>query len=241
MCVGGRLELIDSYHRETEIIENHIKKNYAPGQVLQILEAGCGANWRLKLDGVKYVLTGVDLDKAALELRKRNQNDLDEIIEGDLRSVHLQENHYDIIYNSFVLEHVKGAEDVMRNFVSWLKPGGLIIILIPDPHTVYGAITRATPHWFHVLYYRSLGYKNAGKPGFFPYPVHYDTIVSRRGMRDFCSKNDIKVLVECGDGFFRPGSGAVQSLIHYFKKMVSVLSFGYLSSRHTWLLYILQK
>lgn len=42
----------------------------------------------------------------------------------------------------------------MKNFVTWVKPNGIIIIKIPDPYSVRGFVTRNTPFWFHVLYYR---------------------------------------------------------------------------------------
>ena len=237
-----RLELTSSWSHENKIIENHIREKAVAGEILQILEAGCGQKWSLNLDGIQYILTGVDLDKAALEIRKSTLKDLQETIEGDLRSVTLKENHYDVIYCSYVLEHIEGAEQVLNNFIKWLKPGGTIVLLIPDPDSVQGFITRVTPHWFHIFYYRSvLGNPNAGKDGYAPYPVHYDPVVSRKGIHQFCRRNNLTVLAEYGDGYIRPGKGGVRLLIHTLKQVISALSFGLLSYRHTNLLYILQK
>src|SRR5690606_33965359 len=131
-----------------------------------ILEAGCGNSWQLKLPGVKYVLTGVDLNEDALRIRKCERKDLDGVIHGDLRTVALDADQYDVIYNSFVLEHVQQAEHVLSNFCRWLKPGGILILRIPDPKSVYGFLSRLTPFWFHVFYKRFIaGIKTAGKPG----------------------------------------------------------------------------
>jgi len=235
------LELIDSWEQQNEIIENYIKEKAIAGEVLQILEAGCGQKWDLNLDDIHYVLTGVDLDKAALEIRKNIKKDLHEVIEGDLRSVKLPNNQYDVIYNSFVLEHIDDAGKVLNNFIDWTKPKGLIIICIPDPNSVYGFITRVTPHWFHILCYRLLGDKNAGKVGYGPYPTIYDPVVSRNGIHKFCNSNNLTILAEYGDGFFRPGKHIVRFFIHSVKQVISLLSFGLLSSRHTNLLYIIQK
>lgn len=238
----GCLELINNWNTLQLKIANHIKKNFVSGETLQILEAGCGQKWGINLEGITYYLTGVDLDKKALEIRKNIINDLHEIIEGDLRIVELQQNYYDVIYNSFVLEHVKGAEKVLTNFISWLKPGGIIILHIPDPYSVWGFITRSTPHWFHVLFYRYiLGFSNAGRVGYGPYPVYYDLVVSRKGIREFCAKNDLTIIAEYGDGYSRPGQGITRVLIHLFKRIASALSVGVLSSRHTNLAYVIQK
>lgn len=242
MYNGKGLVVINDWKNLKEKIENHIKGEGSSGQTIQILEAGCGQRWGPNLAEVSYYLTGVDLDKAALEIRKNIVNDLDEIIEGDLRSVRLQQNCYDVIYNSYVLEHIKGAEEVLKNFILWLKPGGIIVLNIPDPNSVWGFITRLTPHWFHVLFYRNvLGISTAGMVGYGPYPVYYDPVVSRKGISDFCSRNNLSILAEYGDGYSRPGKGIVRLLIHIFKKVVSFLSLGHLSSKHTNLTYVLQK
>lgn len=236
------LDLINSWTQEIEIMESHIRQKAVSGAPLHILEAGCGRNWMLKLEGIRYVLTGVDLDRAALEVRKTTLKDLDEIFEGDLRYVDLGENRFDVIYNSFVLEHIEGAEVALRNFVKWLKPDGLIIIRIPDPNCVYGFITRISPHWFHVFYYRRIfGYQDAGKPGHAPYRAYYDPVVSRKGIRRFCQENNLTIEAEYGEGYLKVGSGITQVLINLFTRMAHVLSLGFLSFQHTGLLYVLHK
>ena len=70
---------------------------------------------------------------------------------GDLRTVCFARNSFDIIYSAYVLEHVPQTERVLLNFLDWIKPGGLIILKFPDRNSVYGFITRLTPHWVHIL------------------------------------------------------------------------------------------
>lgn len=236
-----KLELIPSYEREYRLIENFIKQKAPANGVIRILEAGCGQRWVLSLDDVNYILTGVDSDPHALDVRKNVMGDLDEAVVGDLRTVYFDAGQFDVIYNSFVLEHIQGAEKVLEAFVCWLKPGGLIIIRIPDPDSVYGFITRATPHWFHIFYYRYiLKRKTAGLPGYAPYPTYYDSVVSRQGVRKFCEKHNLSIEAEYGDGYMRPGSGLIQGAIDVIKRTIAFISFDKLSARHTNLLYVLQ-
>ena len=237
-----RLQLTHSQQHENEIIQAHIRRQAAPGQRLRILEAGCGQKWPLDLSGVNYELTGVDLDGDALQIRVDRRKDLDKAIVSDLRSVEFEPSWFDVIVSFFVLEHVSGAELVLRNFERWLKTGGLIILRIPDPLSVHGFITRVTPHWFHVFYYRRvLRRKNAGMPGYAPYPVFYDHVIGRRGMREFCERSGLAIVAEFGDGHVRPGSGVVKAMIHGLKSTIGLLSLGHLSHRHTNLLFILRK
>jgi 2-polyprenyl-3-methyl-5-hydroxy-6-metoxy-1,4-benzoquinol methylase len=208
---------------------------------LRILEAGCGQKWDLNLEGTHYVLTGVDLDETALGIRKDVVKDLHEIIVGDLRTVRLAESTYGVIFCSYVLEHITGAEDVSGNFVKWLKPDGMMIIQIPDPYSVKGFVTRMTPHWFHIFYRHVRGCKNAGKPGHAPYPTHYDAVVSREGMREFCQRNNLAIKAEFGCGWRTHGHGVTRIAIEVIQRLISVLSFGTLSSRHDDITYIVHR
>ena len=110
------LRLLESHDFEKQMLERYIGDLAATNGSLNILEAGCGQTWGLNLHGINYHLTGVDVDRAALEIRKFKTKDLDEIIEGDLCTVELQDNHYDVIYNSYVLEHIEVRKLSLRTF-----------------------------------------------------------------------------------------------------------------------------
>lgn len=243
MNAMGALELTDSLRHQFEIIESWLQRRKQVDRDIQILEAGCGQRWDLNLGNSGYFLTGVDLDSAALKLRIEISKDLHRAVEGDLRSVQFEPGSFDVIYNSFVLEHVPGAARVLANFVTWLRPDGLAVIRIPDPFSVHGFLARSTPHWFHVLVYRHvLGAANAGRPGYGPYPVHYDEVVSREGIREFCRENDLTLAAEYGSKCnYGTRKGLVQKAIPAVKGLISLLSMGRLSAKHDNLLYILQK
>jgi SAM-dependent methyltransferase len=230
------LELSTSWEQEIRLIESAIKGTSIADGALKILEAGCGQRWNLNLEGVEYVLTGVDLDSDALDIRKNVLKDLHEAFVGDLRTINFDSGRFDVIYNSFVLEHIQGAEIVLKSFVRWLKPGGLIILRIPDPDSVKGFITRITPHWFHVFYYRYfLKVKTAGLPGHGPYRTYFDSVVSRSGLYEFCKKNDLSIKAEYGDGYM-----TVPFSIKFISKVIGLFSLGKFSARHCDLLYVLQ-
>lgn len=230
-----------SFKQEIELLEEYVKQQASKNEVLHILEAGCGRAWPLNMDGIKFHLTGVDTDTKALEIRKSKSKDLHEIIEGDLREVELEENKFDIVYSSFVLEHIDGAEIVLDKFQKCLKPGGVLILRFPDRDSGFGFVARMTPFWMHVFYKKYLlGNPNAGKPGFDPYPVFYDNVVSQRGFRSFCDKNHLTIKEEWGHRFFaRPNT--VGRLSDILVKTLYVFSFGKLAYTHDNLTYISQK
>ncbi len=227
---------------ERRVLEDAIRRLAADGRTLRILEAGCGRQWPLRIDGVQRHIVGIDLDRDALTLRKSLHDDLDEIVVGDLRTVELPAASFDVIYNSFVLEHIDGAETVLDRFVTWLRPGGLLLLKIPDRDSVYGLVTRITPHAFHVFYKkRVLGSPNAGKPGFGPYPTYYDRVCSRRGIRDFAAARGLQLQAEYGQGEYLMPGRRVSPLIAAFARSVSALTAGRLPWRHNNLTFVLQK
>ena len=180
-----KVKVLKSWDQDCRLMEKYIKQKAIDRSPLHILEAGCGQFWPLDLKGIQFTLTGVDIDEGALQLRRTQYNDLTEMIVEDLRSVQLEKNRYDVIYNSYVLEHVDGAERVLEKFANSLKPGGILILRIPDRNCVHGFVTRVTPFWFHMFYAKYIARNpDAGKTGFGPYPTFYDPIVSRLASRN---------------------------------------------------------
>jgi SAM-dependent methyltransferase len=212
---------------EFRILESHIKSQARPEHTMAVLEAGCGREWYFKMEGIDYELTGIDLDAEALKARQEIKKDLKHGIVGDLRTAQLPSACFDVIYNAYVLEHVSGARQVMENMVRWLKPGGLLIIRVPDKDSVQGFLARMTPHSFHIWYYRWFWkMKEAGKPGFAPYPTVYDDVISRQGMLDFCATHGLTVVEEIGVGTYRLGYGKLAKIIPFIARAISLLTLG---------------
>lgn len=237
-----KLELLKGRTQERRLLENAIHDLYDGEREVKILEAGCGQRWGLNLKHIKYVLTGVDLDANALEIRKNTRKDLDEFYVGDLRYIELDEQQFDVVYSSFVLEHIENADLALRNLSSWLRAGGLLILRIPDRDTVYGFCTRKTPFWLHVLYKRYfLGDKNAGKPGYPPYPTYHDLVVSRKGIRRFCHNNNFVLKEEYGVNAYCRKSDLKSRLLRVCSASISAASLGRLPWHYNNLTYVLKK
>ena len=240
--IKNMIDLLKFRTQEVEIIEEYIKREAADKTKIRILEAGCGRKWLLNLHGIEYTLDGVDIDKNAFKIREKNVKDLDNVILGDLRFVDLKNNEYDVIYCSFVLEHIQNAKKVLDNFYKWLKTDGLLVLKIPDRNTVAGYITRITPFWFHIVYKKYvLGSRNAGKSGFGPYPTFYESIVPREGIHEYCKNTQFIIIAEYGHSFDlnKPGFGPM--LTRLFIKTVSLISIGKLRGEYGAITFIIKK
>ena len=169
------------------------------------------------------------LDPVALELRKTAARDLDVAIVGDLCSVELPQASFDVVFSSYVLEHVPRADVALQNFVKWLSTWWFV-----DPARAGNAIQRADsllrmpPHGAHVLFYRHvLGSKTAGQPGYAPYPAYYHPIIGRERLCRFLGERHVRCVGAYGNGFKSESRGCEATNGDWVcEKSPSTLSFG---------------
>lgn len=242
MSKPRKLQEIETIEELNGILSEFIKAQFSGGSEISILEAGCGNRWPLDLAGTKYRLTGIDIDEDGLELRKKKENDLDVAILGDLCAIELDENQFDVVYSSYVLEHVDGAERALENFLRWLKPAGFMILKFPDRDTVFGFITRMVPFWMHVFYKKYI-YRlpHAGEPGHGPFPTIYDRVVSRRGMYEFCAAHDLKIVHEYSTNFYLKRLGRLAGIVRPVLKTIQLVSLQRLQADYNNLVLIIEK
>lgn len=237
------LQAQSSAKADLEAFESRIRE-YAdahPG-TLNILEAGCGRRWYIDLEGVDFHLSGVDQNPDAMRIRIEKTRDLDEAIVSDLREVTLAPGHYDVVYCSFVLEHVAGAEQVLERLIGSLKPGGLLLLRIPDGDSVYGFLARYSPFWLHVQYKRRIQRnKQAGKPGHGPFPTIYDTVVSWKGMTDYCDRRGLEILDAYSSNFHLDHFRNLGPLADHGIRWVARASRGRLTADHNNLALVIRK
>jgi SAM-dependent methyltransferase len=185
MLLTDRFTVVAEYSRarvyqdETCREIQEILDNFASQEPLRrVLDAGCGSE--LPLDFPTSVhLIGVD---ASAEALAKNEN-VDEAIVGDLETYDFGAGSLDAVLCWTVLEHVKRPDVVMKNLVRALRPGGLLIVGVPNVWSFKGLITKLTPYRFHVWAYRHLlGNRDAGKPGSNPYRTYLRLSMSPSGL-----------------------------------------------------------
>jgi SAM-dependent methyltransferase len=227
------------YQCQIDAIRGHAQRL---GRPVLILEAGCGTRWPLDLTGADFTLTGVDLDSVAMDLRRTIERDLDVAICGDLCTIELPPASYDVVCSAFVLEHVPRADLALENMVKWLKPGGLLILHLPERESVPGFYARILPFWTHVWVYRHLyGKPYAGQPGHAPYPTSYHPVIGRKRLQGFLEARGMKVLTCNGHAFKSPIKGLLGVLEHWGFRLTEMLSFGNLTRKYEDIVYIAVK
>lgn len=158
-----------------------------PDRPLRVLEAGCGS-LPLTLDfGENAHLVGIDISEEQLA---RNSVVSEKIL-GDLQVHDFAPDSVDMVFCWDVLEHLPRPELALENFRRAIRPGGLIVLKLPNVLSGKGLVTKFTPHAFHVwVYRRILRYPNAGKPGFTPF-LRWSIAPHR--LVDFAARRDLEV------------------------------------------------
>ncbi len=126
---------------------------------LVLLEAGCGSASYFRFANVRHRV-GIDIDPDQLQ---RNTV-LDEKILGDLQTLPLPPDRFDIVVCWDVLEHVSRPRQALLNMFNCLKPGGVVVLGFPNLRSFKGLATKLTPYWCHQLFYSWMKYTSRHFP-----------------------------------------------------------------------------
>jgi SAM-dependent methyltransferase len=161
------------------------------GNPVHIYEAGGGSLSVLPLDSLNAAsVTVVDIDEDQL----RNNKYATIKILGDIQTHNFAPGSIDLVVCYNVIEHLHSPDLAIECFHRALKPGGVLFIGAPNPQSIFGLITKYTPHLLHVWIYRViLKNRDAGKPGRGPFPVIFHPIVSPHRLLRFCEKTGFEV------------------------------------------------
>ncbi|MEN3350288.1 MAG: hypothetical protein V7632_3923 [Bradyrhizobium sp.] len=163
-----------------------------PAGPLAVYEAGGGSTSYLPLKVLRRAhVTVVDIDEDQI----RNNAYAQEPILGDIQTYRFAPERFDLIICYNVIEHVPDVEAVLSGFCESLKRNGLLLIGAPNPKSLSGIVTKYSPHWFHVFFYRYVrGEKKAGLPGEAPFPTHFHPLVTPARLEAFATRHGLQVI-----------------------------------------------
>jgi SAM-dependent methyltransferase len=163
-----------------------------PNGVLDVYEAGGGSISFLPADVLRRAqITVVDIDEEQL----RNNDYAQKAILGDIQTYRFEPGSFDLVNCYNVIEHLPDVEAALTGFFRSLKPGGLVLIAAPNPESLSGVVTKHTPHWFHVWFYRHVrGDRKAGQPGQAPFPTHFHPLVTLSKLEAFANSHGLQVI-----------------------------------------------
>jgi SAM-dependent methyltransferase len=95
-----------------------------------VLEIGCGNGSRLAmLKAMGWKVHGVEPSQAASDFARSGGLDVDT---ADIAHVEFADGAFDCIIMNMVLEHLPSPRQSLQRILRWLRPGGEILIAVPD-------------------------------------------------------------------------------------------------------------
>ena len=186
------LDLPPGEARQSLLAVHEILSTELRSAKLAVYEAGGGATSFLPLDIMRRAhVTVVDID----ETQNLNNVYADEKILGDIQTYRFPSDSFDLVICYNVIEHLPDVQAALLRFCECLKKNGLILIGAPNPNSLSGVVTKYTPHWFHVWFYRHIrGDMDAGKPGEAPFPTFFHPMVSLSNLDAFAKAHGLEVI-----------------------------------------------
>lgn len=113
-----------------------ILENINPSNDQRILDLGCGRGfYSLSLSKLhpRAKIWGVDLNLKYLAIAKRNAKASGISFRwGDATKLNFQDNYFDFVIASEILEHITDDTFAMREILRVLRPGGVAMITVPS-------------------------------------------------------------------------------------------------------------
>jgi SAM-dependent methyltransferase len=184
------LDLVPGEARDSLLAIHELLRRELPQGPLATYEAGGGSCSFLPAELLnRSHVTVIDEDQV------RNNTYADKAVLGDVQTYRFAPASFDLVICYNVIEHLPDVASALLNFRDALKRGGMILIGAPNPRSLSGVVTKYSPHWFHVWFYRHIrGIKNAGLPGEPPFPTFFHPLVSLPRLEAFAAANGLEMI-----------------------------------------------
>jgi SAM-dependent methyltransferase len=169
-----------------ELAQRYVDNALAHGGT--VLEAGCGSASHIDLSAATRIV-GVDISRAQLE---RNPL-LDERIQADLQTARL-DIRADAVISWDVLEHLEQPLAAVDNLVAALKPGGVLVIGVPNVRSLKARLAKLTPHWVHERTFRWLYPRHPTGEDVGPFPTVLAREIDPQRLARYLRESGVRVL-----------------------------------------------
>ncbi|WP_052374275.1 class I SAM-dependent methyltransferase [Methanobacterium sp. SMA-27] len=188
-------------YRDVFYLMDEIKLSYLipllpSGSDINILEVGCGsARLSCFLASKGYKTTCLDYSESALKVARKNYeltHNKGRFVVGDAKKLPFEDNSFDIVLSTGLLEHFKDPQIVINEMTRVLKPEGIFYSdIVPKKFSTFRA---------HITFIRNLGklMKRDGKDTF------YEKKLNSRDIQNMLQSADLKSINVFGAGVFLP-------------------------------------
>jgi alpha-N-arabinofuranosidase len=181
---GRKASMSEANRRAQRVVDTLLARHAG----LAVLEAGCGSASHLRIpDGAR--LTGIDISPTQLE----HHAGLDERICGDLETHEWPRRQFDMIICWDVLEHLSRPHAALRRMFAAVARGGVVVLAMPNLYSIKGVVTKFTPYWFHVFFYRYVMGDRSPPERFRQFPTYLRQDITPARVRELATAHGFAV------------------------------------------------
>lgn len=115
--------------RRIDIVFNELLPQNIAGK--KLLDAGCGTGHFSKIASEKgAIVTSMDIGERLLE-KVAEKCDTERVV-GSVLDIRFDDNYFDFVISSEVIEHTENPYKAIREFYRVLKPGGILALTVPN-------------------------------------------------------------------------------------------------------------
>jgi SAM-dependent methyltransferase len=156
-----------------------------------VVEAGCGARSHLDYPPAARLL-GLDMSRAQLQRNRTTRW----LVLGDAERLAVASGCADAAVSWDVLEHLAHPAQALAELARVVRPGGLVVLGLPNVVSLKGVVTRLTPWWVHVwVYRRVLGDASVGTEASDQFPTTMRLGLRAAGLRRLAASLGLDVLL----------------------------------------------
>jgi Methylase involved in ubiquinone/menaquinone biosynthesis len=122
------------------------------GSGKRILESGCGTGrWMAFFERLGHRAFGVDDSAGPLRVARAHDADL-RLVRGDALVTPFKNASFDVVFSSYVAEHFEdGPAAVLREMHRLLKPGGLLLLIVPYNSALRRLLTNRILQLYYLM------------------------------------------------------------------------------------------
>lgn len=120
-----------------------------PATRSRVLEIGCGQGAAAVRIAGRHDYTGVELDKASIDVARRRMAESGlggRLVHGSLDGL-ADDELFDVVCAFEVLEHIEEDAKALAEWTARLRPGGLLLLSVPAWQSRYGPMDEAVGHF----------------------------------------------------------------------------------------------